>query len=370
MSEMIATYLKLLAEIKQDQQVEKALGESEARLRMLVDNAADAILLIDLFNGQIVDVNQRACYNLGYSYEELLSLHASDIDIKFTLKEMVEFRQKLVVGVPTLLESVYRRQDGTTFPTEASICVLESGNQQLELAIVRDISTRKQAEQAMVRLAEIGELAAKIVHEIRNPLTTVLMGLSAFEKMELPERAQQRLALALDEAERLKRLLSEILVYAKHHTLQLSKLEVNHLIAQMIDSIRNIPATVGCRIELVSTLPTAWILGDRDKLQQVFINLVKNACEAAKEGEVITWLVVPGTTLNQVCINIHNGGDAIPPEVMAKLGTPFFTTKPSGNGLGLAIVKQIVEAHGGNLKISSAPEIGTTVSLILPLIQV
>jgi signal transduction histidine kinase len=97
---------------------------------------------------------------------------------------------------------------------------------------------------------------------------------------------------------------------------------------------------------------------------------VKNACEAAKEGEVITWRVVRCITLNTVCISIHNGGDPIPLDVLGKLGTPFFTTKPCGNGLGLAIVKQILEAHGGDLTISSAPETGTIVSVILPLIHV
>jgi signal transduction histidine kinase len=247
--------------------------------------------------------------------------------------------------------------------------------QQVELAFVRDISERqaelhacKQAEQAKARLAEIGELAAMIVHEVRNPLTTILLGLTSFKNLELPEQSQQRLVLALEEADRLKNLLNEILLYTKRQVVHTSKLEVNLLIAEILEQIRYIPFAANRTIEFVSTLPLAWIFGDRDKLRQVFINLIKNACEAVDEGEIITCQVLSATINNRICISIHNNGDPIPSQVLTKLGTPFFTTKPSGNGLGLAIVKQIVEAHEGELKISSTPKTGTTVTVSLPLL--
>ncbi|MEC4819669.1 MAG: PAS domain S-box protein [Scytonema sp. PMC 1069.18] len=359
---------QLQAEIRERQQVEKALRQSEARFKTLVDNAGDAFLLIDPVDNRIVDVNRRACEYLGYSHEELVSLSIHKIDIKLTAKQLAEFRYQLVTGVPSQLESVYQRKDGSTFPIEANICLFESGEQQRELALVRDISDRQQAEQAQARLAEIGELAAMIVHEVRNPLTTVLLGLTSFKNMELPEPSQRRLALALEEAERLKNLLNEILLYTKRPILHSSKLEVNHLIAEILEQIRYIPFATNRRFEFVSSFPSFWILGDRDKLKQVFINLLKNACEAVNDGEVITWRVSPDKTQNQVCISIHNGGEPIPPHILTKLGTPFFTTKPSGNGLGLAIVKQIVEAHQGKLTILSTPEEGTTANILLPLV--
>lgn len=236
-------------------------------------------------------------------------------------------------------------------------------------ALEVEIKERKQAEQKLVRLAEIGELAAMIVHEIRNPLTTVLMGLTAFQTMNLSARAQERLRLALEEAERLKRLLNEILMYAKRQVLQASELEVNQLITEMLESLRNLPAAAQRNLEFVSALPSAYIWGDRDKLKQVFINLVRNACEAVDEGERVTWQVEPGRIANQVCISVHNGGLPIPAEVLPKLGTPFFTTKSSGNGLGLAIVKQIVEAHQGEFEIASTTDTGTIISIHLPLLR-
>ena len=120
-------------------------------------------------------------------------------------------------------------------------------------------------------------------------------------------------------------------------------------------------------IQLVSLLPSAWVSGDRDKLKQVFINLIRNACEAVPQGETVTCHIVGNA--NQICISIHNGGEPISSEVLAKLGTPFFTTKSSGNGLGLAIVRRIVEAHGSKLLIESTKDAGTTVSIQLPRID-
>jgi two-component system, sporulation sensor kinase A len=109
------------------------------------------------------------------------------------------------------------------------------------------------------------------------------------------------------------------------------------------------------------------VLADKDKLKQVIINLVTNACEAVDPGEVIT--IDLQTSENQrVCIQIHNGGTPIPADVLPQLTKPFFTTKASGTGLGLAIVKRIVEAHGGEFGIESGEEIGSIVTVRLPLV--
>lgn len=358
---------QLQAEIQERQQVEAALRQSEIRFRILVENAADAFLLIDPTDGQILDANRQACENLGYTYEELLTLSTPDLDAKFTREELLAFRQQLAHGIPATLESEHRRKDGTIFPVEANVCLFESGGRSLELALVRDITERKQAEQVMTQLAELGELAAMIVHEVRNPLTTVLMGLTALQEVDLPRRNQQHLALALEDAERLQRLLNEILLYAKQQVLQRSEVELNAFIANLLESLQMMAGVADRNIQFVSSLPSVWIRGDRDKLMQVFINLIKNACEAIEPGEVITWRIEPGTDASRICISIHNGGSPISAEVLAKLGTPFFTTKPFGNGLGLAIVRRIVEAHNGELQIQSESERGTIVSIQLPL---
>jgi len=358
---------QLQAEIRERQQVEEALRESEMRFRLLVENAGDAFLLLDPANGHILDANQQACKNLGYAYEELLTLRISTLDVRFTADELQAFRQRLVLGKPAILESEHQRKDGTTFPVEATVCLFESGGTLLELALVRDITERKQAEQVTARLAEIGELATMIVHEVRNPLTTVMMGLTALQGADLPEALQVRLALATDDAERLQRLLNEILMYARQPVLQSAELDMNGLMAEFIGSLQAVPAIAGHVIELLPSSTPAWIMGDRDKLKQVFTNLIRNACEAVNRGEMVTCRI--DVTVSQVCVSVHNGGAPIPPAQLARLGTPFFTTKPSGNGLGLAIVRRIMEAHGGTLSITSTAETGTIISVQFPRIN-
>ncbi|MHC5935948.1 ATP-binding protein [Nostoc sp.] len=217
------------------------------------------------------------------------------------------------------------------------------------------------------RLAAIGEFAAMIVHEIRNPLTTMIMGLKYFKKTILTEAAQERLSLALGEASRLENLLSEILLYAKPQVLQLSELDLNEFICELLMPMREMPEALSRQIEFIPALSTVKILGDKDKLKQVFINIVRNACEAVSAGDVIKW-EVDSLSSDKICINVCNGGEPIPSEVLSKLTQPFFSTKPSGTGLGLAITKRIVNAHAGELSIESDTVTGTKVSIQLPVL--
>jgi signal transduction histidine kinase len=232
------------------------------------------------------------------------------------------------------------------------------------------IAERKEAQRASARLAEIGELTAMIVHEVRNPLTTVLMGLNSFQKLELPAKAQLQLGLALEEADRLQRLLNEILLYTKCQILQLTDIELNAFITELLIPIQQMPSVQGRSVTFQPCSTDAWIKGDRDKLKQVFINLVDNACEAIDAGEVVVWAVQGKPSQQIVQIEFHNGGHPIPQDVIPHITKPFYTTKPAGNGLGLAVVKRIVEAHQGKLQVESAAVIGTTIRILLPLVPV
>lgn len=348
-------------------QVSEAIAQrkaSEQRFRILVEQAVDAIFVVNA-HSRIVEVNQQACQNLGYSHEELLELTVPDIQKQLTTSEFATLWQRLTLGAPVTIEGIHQRKNGTQFPVEVRLGIFEFNGQQLILALSRDITERKESEKLTAQLAEIGELATMIVHEVRNPLTTVLMGLNAFKRVDLTERFQMCLSLALEEAERLQRLLNEILLYAKQQRLELTELEVNSLITDSIDSIRAIPTVADCELQIEPSLKPVMIMGDRDKLRQVFINLISNASEAVIPGETIKWRVE--TSENIVIIQVQNGGDPIPAEMIPKLTQPFYTTKSSGNGLGLAITNRIIEAHQGTLIIESSTESGTTVTVSLPI---
>lgn len=359
--------LAVINDITERKAAEIALEASEERFRTLVDQAVDAIYVVNT-QGQFVDVNQQACSNLGYTREELLQRTVPDIQKNLSESGFAALWQRLLPAESLTFTGTHQRRDGSQFPVEVRIGLFESSAEQLVLALARDITERQQAEKDRERLAEIGELAAMIVHEVRNPLTTVLMGLSSFQRMDLPERAQLRLQLALDESERLQRLLNEILLYAKQQQLETTAVELNHFCSDLLPTLQEMPSAENRQIILKLTSDPAWIQADVDKLKQVFINLVSNACEAVVAGEEITWQVQVSSIQNQVTVEVNNGGDPIPADVLPQLTKPFFTTKSSGNGLGLAITQRIIETHGGELQIQSTAATGTTVAVSLPTI--
>jgi PAS domain S-box-containing protein len=357
--------LSVINDITERKQAEEALRESERRFRELVEQAADAVFVVDR-NGTIVDVNQRACMNLGYSREELLVRTVHDIQVAVSRDRLQALWSTLTPSHPQTIQGVHRRKDGSTFPVEVRVGLFEFGDRRLIVALARDITERIQAEAARIRLAEIGELTAMIVHEVRNPLTTVWMGLHALAADDLSERSRLRLQLALEEAERLKRLLNEILLYAKDQRLDRQPLELNQFLADILDPLRKMPTVCDRQIQLQTTEP-CWVEGDRDKLQQVVINLMTNACEAVSPQSTITCSLQ--SQADTVILQVHNGGDPIPPDLLDQLTQPFFTTKANGNGLGLAITRRILDAHHGSLHIASGAPHGTTVTVTLPRIS-
>lgn len=244
-------------------------------------------------------------------------------------------------------------------------------NEALEIEVQKRTEELRATQARLVeqeRLAAIGEFAAMIVHEIRNPLTTMVMGLKYFQKTVHTEAAQERSLLALDEASRLERLLNEILMYSKPQILQQVEFDINEFVHELLVPVREMPEAVGRFIEFIPAAHPVKVSADQDKLKQVFINLIRNACEAVPLGDKVCW-EVDSTDQETVCIRIQNGGEPIPSNILPKLMQPFCSTKASGTGLGLAITKRIINTHGGEISIQSTPERGTIVSIQLPTVK-
>jgi signal transduction histidine kinase len=216
------------------------------------------------------------------------------------------------------------------------------------------------------RLAAIGELASGIAHELRTPLTTIGLALDHLRRQGLPSGAARRLELAVGESARMRRLLEEILLYAKPLSLRLKRLELCAFVARFVDDNQHFASRRGQKLVLTDRPRQAWILGDADRMTQVLANLTLNACEAAPEGAVIRWRLSEDGVSGSVTAEVENAGPAIPPEMMDRVMEPFFSTKPSGTGLGLAIVRRLVEAQGGDISIRSSVERGTRVRLSFP----
>lgn len=236
------------------------------------------------------------------------------------------------------------------------------------LALVISLSfgrTIKLAEHA--RLAAIGEFASGIAHEIRTPLATVSMALDYFRNAELSESAEKRVALASTEMSRINRLLEDMLLYAKPISLNLEKLELSSLLQDVISSQQKTANAKSVNIQLHCSTDLPSINADHDRLMQIFINLVRNAIDAAASGSEVTITAnTAGSNPNILDISVHNLGQVIQEDQLQQIFEPFFTTKAAGTGLGLPIVRRLVLAHGGRINVSSTQQEGTYFRVQLP----
>jgi len=214
------------------------------------------------------------------------------------------------------------------------------------------------------RLAAIGEFASGIAHELRTPLTTVSMALGAVAREAQDERSKRRIDLGLGEVERMRRLLDDILLYAKPLSLDPRPLDVTALLSETLAGVSDAQDRHRFVLEAGDARPL--ILADPDRLRQIIANLNDNARDAAPAGTTITWRVAEDQDGRQVGVSIENRSDPIPPQLLERLTEPFFSTKSTGTGLGLAIVRRLVEQHSGQLSIHSAAAFGVRVEIQFP----
>lgn len=213
------------------------------------------------------------------------------------------------------------------------------------------------------RLAAIGEFASGIVHEVRNPLTTITLAINHFEKMNFDGDDAEWVNLAKREATRMKTLLEDVLTQASPIELHRERLNLNAILERFVHDHQPLCEAKSQRITLeCSAAIDAYV--DADRLQQVLLNLLQNACDAAPENSTIRCSLKQST--QHLELSVHNIGEPIPADLLPRITEPFVSTKPKGTGLGLSLVARIVESHGGELKIISNQTLGTIFTVQLP----
>lgn len=250
---------------------------------------------------------------------------------------------------------------------------LESRTRELEHATTKlRMSYRdlRETQEELVRkeqLAAVGELAAVVAHEVRNPLAIITNAVAGLRKPTLSREDQGTLlGIVEEETHRLNRLVLDLLRYARPVNVQKSSIALKSLLDRALNVAR-----IGAKgVELTTRfdIEDTMVLGDANLLRQVFDNLVDNAVQAMGAGGTLTIHVEreKNDEREGVAIHIRDTGEGMDTIVRMRARDPFFTTRPSGTGLGLAIVDRIVEAHDGHLLIESRAGEGTTVTVCLP----
>jgi signal transduction histidine kinase len=211
----------------------------------------------------------------------------------------------------------------------------------------------------------VGQLAAGVAHEIRNPLTA-LKGFMQLLHQNADEN-RKYFEIMLTELERINYIVGEFMVLSKPHNQQQLQDHDIHVILMSIIPILESQAilhNVIIRVDPVQDLPR--VKCDVNQIKQVLINLMKNAIEAMPNGGTVTVRFEKDMPRRELVVYIEDQGEGMPPELLERLGEPFLTTKEKGTGLGLMVCYKIIQAHGGTISFGSTPGEGTCVKLVLP----
>jgi C4-dicarboxylate-specific signal transduction histidine kinase len=265
------------------------------------------------------------------------------------------------------IEITALRRDGTEFPVELTITPLKSGDTWTFSSFIRDITARRQAEEALRnaqaelahvnRVMTMGELAASIAHEVNQPLAAIIASgdsCTAWLANEPPnlDKARGAATRIVQAATQASDIVRRIRALFRKTTSITTPLEINEVITETVSLIDGEVQRKGVSLntELAANLPV--VLGDRIQLQQVILNLAINGTEAmaAVEDQHRRMMIQSALTeAGEVLVSVADFGLGIDPQQTAQLFAPFFTTKPEGIGMGLSISRSIIEAHGGRL---------------------
>lgn len=357
-------FLVQVQDISEQKIAEDALKKSEANLRRITENMVDMISQIDV-EGNFEYISPSHQSILGYSPEELLGhtfyefVHPEDL---FRVKK--HYSTALSNGIFRKMDYRYRRKDGKYCNLETVGKILYSEGK-LSGAVfgTRDITERKQMEKEITRLDRlraVGEMAASLGHEIRNPMTTVRGFLQVLQTQEGCEPYQEYFDLMIEELDGANTIISEFLSLAKDKAIYFTLQDLNTIVRALHPLIAADALKSDKQVELdLQDIPL--VLIDPKEIRQLLLNLAKNGLEAMEAGGCLT--IRTSVKGDDVSLSVEDQGHGIDPEVLDKIGTPFFTTKETGTGLGLAICYSIAARHQAHIDVETSPQ-GSVFSVI------
>jgi PAS domain S-box-containing protein len=353
---------------------ETTIQKSESWLRNLVATTQDAVVSIDR-RGCVVLYNQGAQRIFGYGAEEIIGRKVNVLMAEPYASEHDRYIERYektgeAHAIGRIRTVTARRKDGALFPIELSVTEIDIDDDVHYAAFIRDISEKNRLQQQLVeteKLAAIGGTAAKIGHEIANPLNGIYLTLQLVEQRlrrqpSPDDRVAKDVLKIKKEIARLNQLVQEFRMLSRQQNYHFRLTEIAAVLAEVLDLQQPLCESNGIvvRRAIASSIPASRV--DEDKIKQVLLNIIKNAGEAMPQGGILS--VAAYSVDDTISIEIGDTGGGIPDgtDVFA----PFFTTKKEGTGLGLIIARQIISAHGGAIFYDSQLGKGTTFHITLP----
>lgn len=350
---------------------EEEVRKQERLLASVVRSVDDGIIITDVF-GKVITVNA-ACEKLtGYSRDEITGkryLKLIDPSTPRETRKMILKEAQL--GGIWKGEVIGRKKNGETFPAYLSIASIldEKGDTIGIVGVLRDITEQIEMQKKLIqkeKLASLGEMAAAVAHEIRNPLGGIKMAAGLIRKdLSSNNFTVDMLDSILSGIKDIENIINDLLDFTRETRLEKEDYNIARIVKGVVDSFKHEIEEKDIKL-IYSRFDDNTILNvDGIKIRQVFANVLKNAIEAINHGEGKIWINLYNQD-SYVYVEFIDNGVGISKENLEKMYHPFFTTKANGIGLGMAIVKKIVDLHRGDIDIKSTPGIGTKVRIKLP----
>ena len=365
--------LRLLDELAQTnvrlQVSERQARETSLYLESLLETANDAIFTLD-HEGRITYANLKV-EEWGYERDNLVGSYLSDLISEPALAR--DFHEHLKTGGTHIREWTFRSPSLGPREVFLSVSLLESGPDQdvNYLVLARDMTERKQLEKQLFhseKLASIGILAAGVAHEIGNPLSAISGYAQILQGgLETGSENLEYLEGIASQAERIQRIIEDLLDYSRPSTGIQSEVHVGEAIRSVISMLEAQKAFKGLKVELDLPDNIPPVIMDRDHLYQIIVNIALNAAQAMPEGGSLKATVA--LEQGSIRIILQDSGHGIPDDIKDRVFDPFFTTKSvgEGTGLGLAICQKIAESYHGGITFESRADEGTSFTISLPI---
>lgn len=357
-------------------------------LSSVLEAVLDGVLLVSR-NGNIEDLNAEACRIFGVSAE---AIRGQSIERLIEPgRAIVDLAHRVIqTGQPVVqAEVVYEHRSGKSFTSDVSVSPLHAMRSEWDgagdldgvVVVIRDRTITNSLREIVAhekQLASYGQIASGIAHEVKNPLGGIRGAAELIERWTGDDRSHRAASMIVREVDRISHLVDELMVFARNDELAAAPTNLHQVLDSVIEVVRLDPISKGIGIERAYDPSIPDITADAARLEQVFLNLVRNALQATHAGaghvQITTRMTLDErltghdqTSIPTVQVVVNDNGDGISPEVMDRLATPFFTTRENGTGLGLAVSRHWVTQHRGTLTITSPPGEGTTVRVNLPL---
>ncbi|MBS3649941.1 PAS domain S-box protein [Pseudaminobacter sp. 19-2017] len=368
----------------------EVLDEREAHLKSILDTVLDATIVIDQ-DGTVVSFNAAAVRQFGYTEQEVVGRNIKILmpepyrsEHDGYIRRYLQTGEKRIIGLDRVV--VGRRKDGSTFPLKLAVGEIRTGERRHFTGFVRDLTDREEsaarlqeAQSELARLArlnELGEMASTLAHELNQPLATIANYSQGCNRVlrDMPEAFSVRLREALGEIAKQSLRAGDIIRHLREFVTH-GETEKNAEDIRKLVKEAGALALVGSRERGVRSKfefqPGAdLVFVDGVQIQQVLINLIRNAMEAMRHSDtrMLTVRTEP-YGIGKVAVEVSDTGPGVPDEILARLFQPFVTTKAGGMGIGLSISKRIVEAHGGEMDVLRNELGGATFRFTLPVYE-